>query len=123
MKKQLHIIIIILTIGYFMLPTSSYACGTKTDKSCCKKEIAEKTDKKDCCNNKQSKGKDNGCGGKCGHSNCTSSTSVNFSIISSYEIDFKNYSFDFSKEKPKFYHSKTFISSGFNSIWLIPKIG
>ena len=63
------------------------------------------------------------CGGKCGHSNCTSSKSVNFSIISYYEIDFKNNSFNFSEEKSKFYHSKTFISSGFTSIWLIPKIG
>ena len=122
MKKQLHIIIIILTIGFFMSPTSSYACGTKTEKSCCKKEKTEKTEKKDCCNNNHSKDKGNGCGGTCGHSNCTSSTSVNFSIITSYEINFKNNSFDFSEEKSKFHHSKTFISSGFYSIWLIPKI-
>lgn len=121
MKKLLHIISIILLLGFF-LPTSSYACGTKTEKSCCKKEKAEKTEKKDCCNGKHSKEKDNSCGGKCGHSNCTSSSSVNFSIISSYEINFKNISFDFSIEKSKFYNSKTFISSGFYSIWLIPKI-
>ena len=122
MKKQLHIIIIILTFGFFMLPTSSYACRTKTEKSCCKKETTSKTKKKDCCNKKQSKDKNNSCGGKCGHTNCTSSASVNFSIISSYEINFKNNNFDFSEEKSKFYHSKTFISSGFYSIWLIPKI-
>lgn len=123
MKKRLHIIIIILTLGFFFSPTLSYACGTKAEKSCCKKEITSKTEKKDCCNNKHSKDKDKSCGGKCGHSNCTSSTSINFSIISSYEINFKNNSFNFSKEKSKFYHSKTFISSGFTSIWLIPKIG
>lgn len=123
MKKRLHIIIIILTLGFFMLPTLSYACGTKTEKSCCKKETTSKTEKKDCCNGKQSKDKDNSCEGKCGHSNCTSSSTVNFSIISTYEINFKNNSFDFSEEKSKFYHSKTFITSGFYSIWLIPKIG
>ncbi|WP_160373183.1 hypothetical protein [Flavobacterium hydrocarbonoxydans] len=126
MKIRLHIIIIILTLGFFMLPTSSYACGTKTEKSCCKKETTKKSEKKsekkDCCKNKDSKDKHNSCGGKCGHSNCTPSTSVNFSIISFYEINFKNNSFDFSEEKSKFYHSKTFISSGFHSIWLIPKI-
>ena len=122
MKKQLHIIIIILMLGFFMLPTSSYACGTKTEKACCKKDKTEKAEKKDCCKNKDTKDKDNSCGGKCGHSNCTSSSSVNFSIISFYEINFKNNSFDFSSEKSKFYHSKTFISSGFHSIWLIPKI-
>jgi hypothetical protein len=122
MKKRLHILIIILTLGFFFLPTSTYACGTKSEKSCCKKEISSKTEKKDCCNNKQSKSKDNSCGGKCGHSNCTTST-VNFSVISFFEIDFKNNNFDFSNEKQKFYHSKTFVSSGFYSIWLIPKIG
>lgn len=122
MKKQLHIVIIILAIGFFLLPTSTYACGTKTEKSCCKKETSIKKEKKDCCNNKHSKDNDKSCGGKCGHSNCTTST-ANFSIISYHEIEFKNNSFDFSFEKPKFYHSKTFISSGFYSIWLIPKIG
>ena len=123
MKKQLHILIIILTLGFFLSPTLSYACGTKTEKSCCKKETTSKTEKKDCCKGKHSKDEDKSCGGKCVHSNCKSSTSINFSLISFYEIEFKNNSFDFSAEKSKFYHSKTFISSGFTSIWLIPKIG
>ena len=121
MKNRLHIIIIILTLGVFLSPTLSYACGTKTEKSCCKNETSSKTEKNDCCNGKHSKNKDNSCGGKCGHSNCTTS-SVTFSIISFNEIKFKNNSFDFSTEKPKFYHSKTFISSGFTSVWLPPKI-
>ena len=121
MKKRLHIIIIILTLGFFLSPTLSYACGTKTEKACCKKETAKETKKKHCCNNKHSKDKDKGCGGKCGHSNCTTSI-VNFSIISFNEIEFKNNSFDFSSEKSKFYHSETFISSGFTSVWLPPKI-
>ncbi len=123
MLKRLHILIIILTIGFFLLPTLSYSCGTKTEKKCCKKEIYSTIEKKDCCENINSKDKDNSCGGKCGHSNCTTSTSINLGIISTYDINFKNNSFDFSIEKLKFNHSKTFISSGFTSIWLIPKIG
>ena len=122
MKKQLHIIIIILMLG-FLMPTSTYACGTKTGKSCCKGETSSKTEKKDCCNGKHSKDKDNGCGGKCGHSNCTSTTSINSSIISFYEISFKNNCFDFSEEKSEFYHPKTSISSGFGTIILPPFIG
>ena len=110
-----------LMLGFFV-PTSTYACGTKTEKSCCKKETSHKTENKDCCNGKHTEDKNNSCGGKCGHSNCTTSPSVN-SLISFYEIEFKNNSFDFFSEKSKFYHSKTFISSGFYSIWLIPKIG
>jgi hypothetical protein len=121
-KKRLHILIIILTLGFFLSPTLSYACGTKTEKSCCKKETTSKTEKKDCCNSRNSKDKDNSCGGKCGHSNCTSSTSINFSLISTFEIDFNSINLDFSSEKQKFYNTKTFISSGFSSVWLIPKI-
>ena len=121
MKNRLHILIIILTLGFFLSPTTSFACGTKTQKSCCKEETSSKTEKKDCCNNENPKDKDNSCDGKCGHSNCTTS-SVNFSIIAFYEIQFKNNNFDFSSEKPKFYDSKTFISSGFTSVWLLPKI-
>jgi hypothetical protein len=103
-------------------PTLSYACGTKTEKSCCKKETTSKTEKKDCCNGRKSKDKDNSCGGKCGHSNCTCSTSINFSLISTFEIDFNSINFDFSSEKQNFHNTKTFISSGFSSVWLIPKI-
>ncbi len=120
MKKRAHIIIIMLMLSFF-LPTSIYACETKTEKSCCKKEKTSKTEKDDCCNSKHSKDKDNSCGGKCGYSNCTTST-VTFNLISFYEIEFKNKNFDFSSEKSKFYHSEAFISSGFTSVWLPPKI-
>lgn len=105
-----------------MLPISGYGCESETNKSCCKKQKTEKAEKKYCCN-KHSEGKDNSCEGKCGHSNCTSSASVNFSIISSYEINLKNNTYDFWEEKSKFYHLKTSLSSGFYSIWLTPKIG
>ena len=122
MIKRIHIVIIILTLGFFLLPTLSHACGTKTGKSCCAKEKTSKIEKKDCCNSSNSKDKDNGCEGKCGHPNCTSSTSINFSLISTFEIDFTIFNFNFLSEKQKFYNSKTFISSGFSSVWLIPKI-
>ncbi len=121
MTRKTHILIIIFTLGFFLMPTIMFACGNKTENSCCKKDTSSKTEKKDCCKNKQSKEENNSCGGKCGHSNCTAST-VNFSIISFYEIEFKNNNFHFSTEKPKFYHSETFISSGFTSVWLPPKI-
>ena len=121
MKNSLHILIIILTIGFFMAPTVSYACGTKVEKECCSKVISSNTEMKYCCSNKDSKDKDNSCEGKCGHSNCTTSTVI-LSIISLNEIEFKSNNFDFSNERKEFYHSETFISSGFTSIWLIPKI-
>jgi hypothetical protein len=109
-------------LGFFLMPSSTYACETKTEKPCCKKEISSKTEKKDCCEkNKQSNDNQKGCSGKCGHSNCTTST-VNFSLISSSEIEFKSPYFVFNTEKQKFYHNETDISSGFCSVWSPPKI-
>jgi len=121
MKKQLHIFILFLTLGFFLLPAMTYACGTKSEKECCKKEASSKSEKKECNQDNHSKDNNNTCGGKCGHSNCTTS-SVNFSILSFFEMDLKDNNFDFSLEKSKFHDSKTFISSGFTSVWLPPKI-
>ena len=112
---------LILTLGCYLDPSLSYACGAKTEKSCCKKETASKTDQKDCCKNKKSKEKDNSCGGKCGHSNCTTA-SVNYSLISFSEIQFKTTIFDFSTENSKYYHLETDLTSGFSSTWILPKI-
>ena len=123
MKKRLHIIIIILTLGFFLSPTLSYACGTKTEKSSCNKEVSSKKENKDCCksdNNSENK-REKGCAGKCGHSKCGCPSSSNgFTLV--YEIYFKNNLFDFSTEKQKDFYSETIISSGFYSLWLIPKI-
>ena len=121
MKKQLHIFIIILMLGFFFAPVRSYGCGTDSENSCCKKQNSSKIEKKQCCNGSHSKDKEKGCGGKCGHSNCTTS-SVTFSIIFFNEIQFKNNNVNCYIEKSKFFHSETYISSGFTSVWLPPKI-
>ena len=103
------------------MPSTSYACGVKTEKACCKKEVSYKIEKKQCCTTSNSKSKNNGCGGKCGNSNCTTST-LPYSIIAANEIEFKNYNFELLFEKPKFYSLKSFILKGFTSVWLLPKI-
>ena len=108
-------------LGFFLIPTLVLACDTKSGKSCCETESSNKSEKKECCKKHSSnKDEDNSCGGRCGHSNCTAS-SVHFSILFFDEIKFTNH-FDFSNEKQKYFHSQTDLSSGFYSIWLIPKI-
>jgi hypothetical protein len=98
----------------------------KSEKSCCSKEMAASNNEKmDCCkNSNHPKGKDKEhegpCNGKCRHSNCTTST-VHFSIAF-FEIKFKNNNFDFSEKEQNYFNSETNVSSGFYSIWLIPKI-
>ena len=113
-----------IVMGFFLTPDSAYACGIKSEKSCCKKEISSKGEKKDCCkkdNHSKNKSHQGSCNGKCGHSNCTTS-SVQFSLAF-FEIKFKNNNFDFSENEQNYIHLETNISSGFYSIWLIPKIG
>lgn len=121
--KKFHIIALII-LGMFLIPNSAIACGkenTKKEKSCCSKEKSEpKTEKKSCCGSDDHSEK--GCGGKCGHSNCTSTSIVYFSLITFNEIEIRNNFFVVNDKKHDFFHDEANISSGFHSLWLIPKI-
>lgn len=113
---------IMLTIGIFLVSNGAFACEMKVEKSCCKKETTSKVEKKSCCQDNQSNEKEQGCEGKCGHSNCTTSA-PSFSFIPNNDVVFTSNVFVFSSEKQKFYHNETTTSNGFFSLWLIPKIG
>jgi len=127
MTKKFHILLIILTLGFFATPTLTYACGTKstkTEKSCCKKSETEKNSKKDCCKNHKSKSdKDkNSCNGKCNNSNCSCPTDhCAFALPFWTETKVKTY-FAESK-KIKNYYNENYLSDGFRSIWTPPNIG
>ena len=105
------------------MPNSGYACGGCSEKHTSKKELSSKSEKDSCCDSdNHSKTKNHsGCGGKCGHSKCACPSASNGFTLAS-EFILKNNSFDFSSEKLKFSSTETFISSGFYSLWLIPKI-
>ena len=121
MKKNQ--IILIITLGIFLMQSNCFACGRNkisTEKKCCKKETASNTEKKTCCDKSDDCKKE--CRGKCGHLGCTAVSILQFSIINTFDIDFKNNNFSFSTKKLNFYQSDTFVSSGFYSIWIIPKI-
>lgn len=122
MTKQIYILLIAL-LGFFLTPTLTYACGkshTKTEKSCCDKKTSQ-TDKKDCCKNKSSHNqKDNdNCGGKCGNSSCHCPTAP-LAIVLPFVTEMKYY--NIFLEKVTIAYTEIYISSGFHSIWLPPKI-
>jgi hypothetical protein len=122
MPKSFHTFFMMLTLGFFLLPMLSHACGIKAEKACCTKEISSKSPTKKCCKESSDKHEKKSCDGKCGHSNCTAASVI--SIIAVFtDIAFSANVFDFSDEKQQFHDLKTFISSGFSSLWLIPKIG
>lgn len=122
--KIFHIFTLVL-FGFLLMPSSTLACEKKSEKHSSTKEISSKM----CCNDdcckkdNHSKNKNhNGCGGKCNHSKCGCASPSNTSI-SITEWDINTNCFNFSSAKQNFYNNEASISSGFNSLWLIPKIG
>lgn len=110
-------------LGFFLTPTLTYACGKsaeKTEKSCCKNETS-KSDKKDCYKSHSQKDKnDDFCGGKCKNPYCHCPTAP-LTIALPFVTEMKYH--NIFLEKVTITYTVTYISSGFRSIWLPPKIG
>lgn len=126
MTKKVHILFLILTFGFFLMPTAGFACGKASEKVSCERKTSIKTDsescQKQCCQKEHSSKKDqHGCHGKCDHTGCTSS-GLHFSLISENEFDFNTNTFNFCTEKPILYYTEAPVSDGFTSIWSPPKI-
>lgn len=113
-----------MLLGFFLLPSATYACGSGSGSHSCKMEMSSKTKMKDCCNKKSNskENKDKGCSGKCGQTMCSVS-SVNIGIPATIQYEILNASFGFSEKKQNFSPSVSFLSDGYASLWLIPKIG
>jgi len=108
-------------LGFFMMPSIAFACGTKSEKACCKKEAASQTKKMPCCSKEKSSKSHEGCNGGCKHVSCTSSV-VSLALSSPLYVALNSQLFSFSPEKQNYYYSEIFISSDFRSVWLPPKI-
>lgn len=115
----------IAVLGFLVMPNTAFACKkNNSDKAACSKEVSSKMEKKDCCdsqNNNNGK-RHQGCGGKCGHSNCNIPV-VQIAFFVRFETEINTNALFFYTEKGHFNDLKTTISSGFQSVWLIPKIG
>lgn len=122
MSKRFYILLLVL-LGFVMMPSNAIACGTKTEKSCCKKPMTSQKVKKECCKKTaSSKEKSHeGCDGACKSITCSSSTVYVGTTAMQYS-EWNNELFSFSTAKQNYYYSEIFISSDFRSIWLPPKI-
>lgn len=109
--------------GFFMTPSIAFACKTKSEKSCCKKEVSSKTEQAVCCNKEKSSKKDNheGCNGACKSVFC-GCPALHLGLASFFCTDLNTKIFRFYSEKQKYYYSEIIISSDFRSVWLPPKI-
>lgn len=117
MKK--YCILLIIVFGFFITPNSVFACGMK----CCAKETTITKVNKGCCE-KSSDSKEkshDGCGKKCPPSSCKCPVFHN-SIVMPFDTILKSMCFNFSTKKKLNLDDETNLSSGFHSLWLIPKI-
>ncbi len=115
-------ILLIAIFGFAFIPSVARACVVKTEKSCCKKDKANQSEKKGCCKKSEAEsGKTTDCSGKCGEKNCLPPT-FHLSVLTAIyqENDYKLFSS--TAQKQKFSSIKTDLSSGFYSIWTPPNI-
>lgn len=117
-------IILIVILGFFLMPTMTFACEKIVINHSCTKETSKSTKEDDCCSKTNHSGdKDHdGCGGKCGHSRCGCASVCSGGITFLHDLEFKNITIGVFSLKQKFHNAETSILSGFYSIWLIPKI-
>jgi hypothetical protein len=119
--KKFHILVIILILGFFLVPSFTYACETKSvkmEKSCCKKDQLNNTNKKDCCKKKQSKNT-NDCNGQCGDKNCIS-YATHYPLIPNSDIELSNNKRYFITDILQFHYNETYLSTDYYSIWRPP---
>ena len=129
MRAKIYILILVI-IGFLMIPGSSFACGsgcgakkTESKESCNSvKPYKQQSAKKSCCSNVDQSKQGNGCSGKCKHNACHCTAPVLGLIQPSFSELTINY-FDFSNEKKSFTFEKSNVSSGFYYIWTPPNIG
>nr|WP_315139953.1 hypothetical protein [uncultured Flavobacterium sp.] len=122
--SKISYIVLFVVFGFFMMPNTAFACETKSEKHCCKKEFSSKKEQSACCpaakDSKQNGHKS--CNEGCKSVSCSYS-SVNLGLPLVEYPDLKNNRFLFSPEKQNYYYSEIYVSSDFRSIWLPPKIG
>lgn len=116
-------IALLTLIGFFLTPTDTYACGSKSEniENTCTKQSNTETEKKDCCDTEKGQcgkhGKD--CGGKCKNPSCHCPTAP-LAFALTLDAGMKNHIIVL--ENLTFGYTQSYISSGFHSIWQPPKI-
>ena len=124
MGKNLQIVIMVMTLGIFLMPTSVFAhidFSHQSEKSCCS-NITEHSSSDCCKNHKNQDTKTKDCDGTCGNLSChcpsTTSLPINYSAVSEETntvviVAFKSL-WNYAKQQPKPIYFQ---------IWSPPKLG
>lgn len=114
-------IILLFFFALCIMPNEAKACDN--GKKFCKKEMSDSETKKNCCGTgDHSKNDHSGCNGKCGHSSCVNPI-VSFAGAVPPTITINVHKGEASStEKQQFFYRQPRLTSGYYTIWLIPKI-
>ncbi len=118
--------IFFLCLGFFLVPSISYACAKKTansEQKSCPKDQSAKAEHKSSCKDKSCKKCKDGhnCDGNCKHGSCgCSASSSSVSLTIPLDLKVTNPFAEIKKQKIAF--KQTYYSSGYSSIWQPPKI-
>lgn len=123
MKKKFFLLLLFV-LGFLLMPGKAMACENKSLKSASHKETFSKNANEDsCCKSSYSKNKKYNCdGGKCTHTKCGCASSCSV-FLSCTEISTSDAIIEIAFTTQKFPNLQTLVSTGYGSLWLIPKIG
>ncbi len=103
---------------------TTFACGSKSKRDHFAIEMSSAKSKKDCCDavagHKDKK--HHCCNNNCKDSKCTCAPSASVFLVFNVPA-LQTVDSDFYNKNQKFNHPETSVSSGFSSLYLIPKIG
>jgi hypothetical protein len=117
--RKFYLVIVVL-LGFFLMPATAMACGKIAKKEKCAKEVVVQTHKKTCCGD-TTHSKSSNCNGKCGHGLCNvSSTHSGITLSEVYKVNLSY--FDYQLKRQKSHYAEVFPSAIYYSLWLIPKI-
>lgn len=119
MSRQVYILLIVM-LGFFLIPTEGYACGTrtvKTEKTCHENGSSGKI--KNYCKNNHGQNDKDDCSRQCENTMCHCPT-MNVAAPLTFPIQLKRHLLYLEKLNPPY--TETYLSSVFLSIWIPPKI-
>lgn len=124
--KQFHLFLAILFCT-FIVPDVAMACDHAIDQEVEMEMHCSMNGQKSCCSNDQdSKTEDKSCSSDCENSCCgcsaTTTSSSAFTVVSEAIFE-NNATHYFSEKETQFSYVYKSTTSGFLSVWLIPKIG
>ncbi|WP_163393560.1 hypothetical protein [Flavobacterium limi] len=116
-------LLLLFILGFLLMPNNAMSCNKSLKTDSHKEMSSMKVKEHSCCKSSYSKNKKHNCdGGKCTHTKCGCSSSCSV-FLSFTEVNTSDFTIEIAFTIQKFPNFQTLVSTGYGSLWLIPKIG